>query len=72
MKEEFIKKPTEICDECHAKFYINSSKMSNLCPNCSHYLYGYKNCNHLFKNGICVKCHWNGNLSVYLEKTLKK
>jgi hypothetical protein len=42
--------------------------MTNLCPECSHILYGYENCEHEFENGRCVKCFWNGNVSDYILK----
>lgn len=51
----------KICDECRREYYGCSSKMANLCPECSHLLCGYENCNHYFENGRCVKCFWNGN-----------
>lgn len=62
MKQE-IKK----CNECSSEFYINSSEMKALCPNCSHFLYGYENCKHKFKNGRCEKCYWNGKTSEFLN-----
>jgi len=57
-----------ICDECGSEYYLNSSKMTNLCPECSHILYGYENCNHNFESGRCLKCFWNGNTSDYSMK----
>jgi hypothetical protein len=42
--------------------------MSNLCPECAYILYDYKNCEHQFLNGRCVKCYWNGNKSAYINK----
>jgi hypothetical protein len=44
--------------------------MKNLCPECSHLLYGYENCKHFFKNGRCINCYWNGNTSEYLNKII--
>lgn len=55
------------CDECKSEFYENSSLMQNLCPECSHIIYYYENCEHVFKNDRCVKCFWNGNSSDYLR-----
>lgn len=55
------------CSECESEYYADSSKMMELCPDCSHYLYGYKNCNHDFKEGRCIKCYWNGKSSKYIE-----
>ncbi len=60
-----------ICDECSSEFVLAKSKMSSLCPNCAHIIYGYDNCNHIFKNGKCILCLWNGNESDYI-KSLKK
>ena len=57
----------KICSECESEYYADSSKMMNLCPDCSHYLYVYQNCNHDFKNGRCLKCYWNGTSSKYIQ-----
>ena len=61
-----------ICTECESEYFTKSSKMSNLCPDCAHRLYGYDNCYHEFENGRCKKCHWNGKTSEYLEKKAKR
>lgn len=62
---------TAVCDECGSEFSTNSSKMSSLCPECAHYLYGYPNCRHVFKNGRCVRCGWDGSENDYIKR-LKK
>jgi len=62
----------EICNECNSEYYANTSEMMKLCPNCSHYLYGYVNCNHDFKNGRCSKCYWNGANSEFINELDKK
>ena len=64
-------KLTAVCDECGSEFFTNASKMSNLCPECAHYLYGYPNCRHVFKNGRCIRCGWDGSESDYIKR-LKK
>ena len=46
--------------------------MSNLCRECSHVLYGYVNCDHVFSDSRCVKCYWNGNTTDYIEKIKSK
>ena len=56
------------CDECNSEYYSDTSQMTNLCPECSHFLYGYKNCKHEFRNGRCIKCLWNGSSSDYIQK----
>ncbi len=56
-----------VCDECLSEFFQHSSIMKNLCPECAHHIYGYKNCIHEFKNGRCTKCYWNGNSSEYID-----
>ncbi len=61
-----------ICDECGSKFLKSSSEMSSLCPECAHILYGYENCDHVFKHGKCVKCLWNGKHSKYIKKLIEK
>jgi predicted RNA-binding Zn-ribbon protein involved in translation (DUF1610 family) len=59
-----------ICNECSSEYFQISSQMQNLCPECAHYIYNYKNCTHEFKNSRCVKCYWNGINSEYV-KSLK-
>ncbi len=56
-----------ICDECGSEFVRATSAMTNLCPECAHILYGYPNCNHVFKNGRCIYCYWNGQKSDYIK-----
>ena len=63
---------TGICDECGSEFNKSKSKMLSLCPECAHLLYGYENCDHVFRNGKCVKCLWNKNRSKYLKNILEK
>ena len=66
-----IKDDKKICSECKSEFYTATSEMKNLCPECAHYLYNYKNCDHQFENGRCVKCFWNGNHSNYIKNKFK-
>ena len=63
-------KKTAVCAECGSKFLISASKMKSLCPECAHILYGYENCNHAIRNGICIKCLWNGKRSDYISTKL--
>ena len=56
-----------ICDECGSEYVLEKSKMKSLCPNCAHMIYGYENCKHIFEQGRCVKCLWNGNKSEYIK-----
>ncbi len=65
------KKDTVVCEECGSAFIKGASKMAGLCPECSHYIYGYPNCNHVFENGRCVVCGWDGSESEFI-KGLKK
>ncbi|MEE5991687.1 MAG: hypothetical protein V3G42_00425 [Oscillospiraceae bacterium] len=60
-------KEISICDECGSEFYKETSDMMGLCPECAHILYGYPNCGHVFQNGRCVKCYWNGKESEYIH-----
>ena len=60
------------CDECGSEFLKAASKMLHLCPECSHLLYGYPNCNHVFKNGKCIYCYWNGKHSKYVKQESDK
>ncbi len=55
------------CGECGSDYYSHTSKMENLCPECSHQLYGYANCEHQFDNIRCIKCFWDGSTSGYLK-----
>ena len=58
------------CDECGSAFLASASQMASLCPECAHILYGYPNCEHVFRGGKCVKCLWNGSRSEYLRLLL--
>ena len=60
-----------ICDECGSSFLQASSQMSSLCPECASVLYGYPTCEHIFVDGRCIKCHWDGSQSEYI-KNLKE
>ncbi len=60
------------CDECKSQYFSSSSKMKNLCPECSHVLYGYENCNHQFVNGKCTNCFWDGSRSEHIRKLIDK
>lgn len=60
--------PTKICDECESLYYGETSEMTALCPECAHLLYGYKNCAHIFVDGRCLKCYWDGSISEYCKK----
>lgn len=59
------------CDECGSEFLRSCSKMAELCPECSHLLYGHPNCERIFKNGRCIYCYWDGSRSEYTGKLLK-
>ncbi len=56
------------CEECSSLFIKSKSEMVSLCPECSHHLYGYGNCNHKFESGRCVECFWDGSASEYVTK----
>lgn len=56
-----------ICDECGSAFIASASKMMGLCPECASILYGYENCDHVFEDGVCVKCLWDGSRSDYIR-----
>nr|WP_230980417.1 GNAT family N-acetyltransferase [Oryzicola mucosus] len=59
-----------VCDECGSQFLSSSSKMASLCPDCSHHLYGYDNCEHMFVRDHCIRCGWDGSRSKYLAKLI--
>ena len=54
------------CDECGSEYLAATSKMASLCPECAHVLYGYENCDHVFKDGKCTLCLWDGSRSNYI------
>lgn len=70
--KEFTNMNLKTCEECKSEFYPNTSQMRELCPECSSILYGYKNCDHQFENGRCIKCYWNENRSDYIQELLNK
>lgn len=48
---------TNSCAECDSDFFVDSSRMSSLCPECAHLIYGYPPCRHTFVAGRCSKCY---------------
>ena len=64
---QIMNRANSTCDECESSYFIDSSKMASLCPNCAHKLYGYLNCSHHFTDGVCVECGWNGQESNYVK-----
>jgi hypothetical protein len=55
------------CDECGSDYFAAASPMSQLCPECAHWLYGYPRCAHEFIGGRCFRCGWNGSVSEYVR-----
>ncbi len=55
------------CDECGSDFIAEQSAMPGLCAACAHRLYGYPACEHLFKDGRCTLCGWDGSVSDFLS-----
>lgn len=62
-----MQKEIVICEECLSQYYKNASMMTELCPECSHILYNYINCEHSFQNGHCLYCYWDGSQSDYIK-----
>ncbi|RYD31729.1 MAG: hypothetical protein EOP86_17275 [Verrucomicrobiaceae bacterium] len=62
----------QVCDEGGGLFLLEASRMSGLCPECAHLLYGYEPCQHTFMEGRCLKCHWDGSVSAYCRKLVKE
>lgn len=67
-----MNREVRICAECKSEYYSDTSEMMKLCPDCSHYLYGYPNCDHVFKNGRCTKCYWNGESTKFIIELKNK
>lgn len=59
--------PEGACDECGSTFIRGRSQMSGLCAECAHQLYGYPACAHMFANGRCTQCGWDGSVSEFLK-----
>ena len=59
------------CEECGSEYFAGSSLMKSICPECAHVLYGYTNCAHVFENGRCILCYWDGRRSKFTEKLTK-
>jgi hypothetical protein len=55
------------CDECRSPFTSDSSRMAALCPECSHWLYGYPNCTHEMVGGECRTCRWDGSVTPFVQ-----
>jgi hypothetical protein len=66
---ECERRDVAVCDGCGSEYLASSSKMASLCPECAHVLYGYEKCNHVFKDGKCVLCLWDGSRSTYIAQT---
>lgn len=62
-----MEKEISKCDECGSSFYVDSSKMKKLCPECAHRLYAYENCAHVFEDVRCIKCYWDGSVSDFVK-----
>ena len=62
----------KICDECESEYKAQTSEMVSCRPECSHIIYGYKNCDHNFENNRCIKCLWNGKSCEYIKKLKNK
>ena len=60
---------TSVCVECGSRFLKSASAMKELCPECASVLYGYKNCEHVFRDGVCIKCLWDGSRSGYIRSS---
>ncbi|OOF03807.1 hypothetical protein BZG80_09390 [Salinivibrio sp. MA440] len=55
------------CNECGSAYRPEASEMAALCPECTHRLYGYKNCPHEMESGRCKICGWDGSVSPFLK-----
>jgi predicted RNA-binding Zn-ribbon protein involved in translation (DUF1610 family) len=55
------------CDECGSRFVADRSATAGLCAECAHRLYGYPPCAHVFADGRCAHCGWDGSVSAFLR-----
>lgn len=69
-KLERIRKGLALCDECGSEYYASASQMDGLCPECAHILYGYEACHHVFEDGKCTLCLWDGSRSEYIRSLI--
>jgi hypothetical protein len=58
------------CDECESHYFAVTSYMDKLCPECASLLYDYPNCEHVFVDGRCEICAWDGSRSEFLRTRL--
>ena len=71
LEENMDRTDTGICDECGSIYLKAYSKMEGLCPECASVLYGYEKCQHVFKDGRCIKCLWDGSRSDYIKSMME-
>lgn len=57
-----------VCEECGSRYLKPVSGMKALCPECASVLYGCPPCEHIFENGICTECMWDGRKTPYMTK----
>ena len=72
MTDNEMKSGISVCAECGSRFLKSASHMKELCPECASLIYGYENCSHIFENGICRVCLWDGSRSEYTADLAKK
>ena len=59
-----------VCDECGSRFRRTAFRMKGLCPECAFVLYGCEPCRHVFRNGVCTECLWDGSRSDYIRSRI--
>lgn len=65
-----MSKNTKTCDECESNYIDGTSEMASMCPECSHWYFGYPNCEHKFESGECIRCGWDRSRSKNLSDLL--
>ncbi|AZN99133.1 hypothetical protein EJ066_19440 [Mesorhizobium sp. M9A.F.Ca.ET.002.03.1.2] len=60
------------CDECGSTYFVESSAMASLCPECAFRLYRYPACEHQFKDSRCTACGWDGSRSKYIADIISR
>ena len=65
LKVQIVFSTDDICRFCPRK------RGEGICPECASVLYRYEKCQHVFKDGRCIKCLWDGSRSDYIKSMME-